>query len=59
MCVAFRRRTLLLLPLDDCLYALKMAAAAFLRDVVEALPYLVHKVLTDNGIQFSNREQEC
>ena len=36
----------------------KMAAAAFLREVVEALPYRVHTVLTDNGIQFTNRAQD-
>jgi hypothetical protein len=29
----------------------KMAAAAFLWEVVEALPSRVHTVLTDNGIQ--------
>ena len=36
----------------------KMAAAAFLREVVEALPYRVHTVLTDNGIQFTNRKRD-
>lgn len=36
----------------------KMAAAAFLREVVEALPYRVHTVLTDNGIQFTNRKKD-
>ena len=33
-------------------------AAAFLREVVEALPYRVHTVLTDNGIQFTNRKED-
>jgi len=32
-----------------------MAAAQFLRDLVEAVPYTIHKVLTDNGVQFTNR----
>ena len=32
----------------------KMAAAQFLRDL-SAVPYRLHKVLTDNGIQFANR----
>lgn len=36
----------------------KIAAAQFLRDVVEALPYRVHTALTDNGIQFTNRKQD-
>jgi transposase InsO family protein len=34
----------------------KMAAAQFLRDLVAAVPYRLHTVLTDNGIQFSNRK---
>ena len=33
----------------------KMAAAQFLRDLIAAVPYKLHKVLTDNGIQFTNR----
>ena len=33
----------------------KMAAADFLRDLVKALPYRIHTILTDNGIQFTNR----
>ncbi len=28
----------------------KMEAAQFLRDLVEAVPYTIHTVLTDNGI---------
>jgi transposase InsO family protein len=34
--------------------ATKMLAAHFLRRVLAALPYKVHKVLTDNGTQFGN-----
>jgi IS30 family transposase len=33
----------------------KMEAAQFLRDLLQALPYRVHTVLTDNGIQFTNQ----
>jgi IS30 family transposase len=33
----------------------KMEAARFLRDLLQALPYRIHTVLTDNGIQFANR----
>ena len=32
----------------------KMAAAAFLRDLIRAVPYAIHTILTDNGIQFTN-----
>jgi transposase InsO family protein len=32
----------------------KMEAAQFLRDLLQALPYRIHTVLTDNGIQFTN-----
>ena len=34
--------------------AMKILAAEFLRRVLAALPYQVHKVLTYNGMQFSN-----
>jgi len=30
------------------------AAAAFLEALVEAVPYRIHTVLTDNGIQFAD-----
>src|ERR671913_1977359 len=30
----------------------KMEAAQFLRDLIEVVPYRIHTVLTDNGIQF-------
>ena len=32
-----------------------MDAAQFLRDLIAAVPYRLHTVLTDNGIQFTNR----
>jgi transposase InsO family protein len=32
-----------------------MEAAQFLRNLLQALPYRIHTVLTDNGIQFTNR----
>lgn len=35
--------------------ASKMAAAEFMRNLVKAVPYRIHTVLTDNGIQFTNR----
>lgn len=33
----------------------KMNAAQFLRDLIAAVPYTIHTVLTDNGVQFTNR----
>jgi transposase InsO family protein len=33
----------------------KMIAAQFLRNLVAAVPYTIHTVLTDNGIQFTNQ----
>jgi transposase InsO family protein len=38
--------------------ATKMIAAEFLRHLVAAVPYAIDIVLTDNGIQFKNREQD-
>src|SRR3954470_2338475 len=35
----------------------KMAAAGFLRSLIAIVPYAIHTVLTDNGIQFTNRAQ--
>ena len=35
----------------------KMAAADFLGNLIAAVPYTVHIVLTDNGIQFTNHER--
>jgi transposase InsO family protein len=36
----------------------KMEAARFLRDLIEAVPYRIHTVLTDNGVQFAPRKQD-
>ena len=36
----------------------KMAAAQFLRNLVKTVPYAIHTVLTDNGIQFTNRTRD-
>jgi len=36
----------------------KMIAAQFLRNVIKALPCKIHTMLTDNGIQFTNRKQD-
>jgi IS30 family transposase len=33
----------------------KMEAAQFLRDLLQAPPYWIHTVLTDNGLQFTTR----
>jgi transposase len=38
--------------------ATKMIAAEFLRQLIVAVPYAIQIVLTDNGIQFKNREQD-
>jgi hypothetical protein len=36
----------------------KMEAAQFLRNLIAAVPYRIHTVLTDNGIQFTNRKTD-
>ncbi|SNY92389.1 Transposase DDE domain group 1 [Cohaesibacter sp. ES.047] len=36
----------------------KMNAAQFLRNLVATVPYTIHTVLTDNGIQFTNRSRD-
>ena len=36
----------------------KIAAAQFLRDLIAAVPYRIHTILTDNGIQFTNRKRD-
>jgi transposase InsO family protein len=36
----------------------RMEAARFPRDLVEAVPYRPHTVLTDNGVRFTAREQD-
>jgi transposase InsO family protein len=35
-----------------------MIAAQFLRNLIAAVPYTIHTVLTDNGIQFTNRQRD-
>jgi len=34
----------------------KLIAAQFLRHLIQAVPYNIHKVLTDNGIQFTHHK---
>jgi transposase InsO family protein len=34
----------------------KLIAADFLRNLIKAVPYKIHKVLTDNGIQFTHHD---
>ena len=36
-----------------------VAGAAFLRSVIEAFPYRVHIVLTDNGTPFADQPRYC
>jgi transposase InsO family protein len=36
----------------------KMVAAQFLRNLIAAIPYKIHTVLTDNGIQFTNQKRD-
>jgi len=36
----------------------KMIAAQFLRNFIAILPYRTHTILTDNGVQFTNRKQD-
>ena len=38
--------------------AKRATAVGFLRAVIEAFPYELHTVLTDNGIQFTHRKQD-
>ena len=35
----------------------RTSASAFLESVIEAIPYKIHTVLTDNGIQFTNHDR--
>jgi hypothetical protein len=35
----------------------KMVSAQFLRNLIERLPYKIHTILTNNGVQFTNRKQ--
>jgi transposase InsO family protein len=36
----------------------KETACAFLRRMIAAVPYRIHTILTDNGIQFANRKRD-
>jgi hypothetical protein len=36
----------------------KMEAADFLRELIHAVPYRIHTVLTDNGVQFTTDRQD-
>lgn len=36
----------------------KLEAAQFLQNLIKAVPYRLHTVLTDNGIQFTNRARD-
>jgi transposase InsO family protein len=38
--------------------AIKTVAAPFLRNLIAAIPYKIHTILTYNGIQFTNRQQD-
>jgi transposase InsO family protein len=38
--------------------ASKTVAAQFLRHLIAAVPYKIHTLLTDNGIQFTNRKRD-
>ncbi len=37
--------------------ATKPIAAEFLRNLIKTLPYKIHTILTDNGIQFTNQKR--
>jgi transposase InsO family protein len=37
--------------------ATKLAAAAFLKVLIKTVPYKIHTILTDNGVQFTDRYQ--
>jgi transposase-like protein len=36
----------------------KMEAAQFLRNLIKVVPYKIHTILTDNGVQFTNRKAD-
>ena len=38
-------------------FASKSAAVGFLEDLIAVVPYKIHKILTDNGVQFTNRKE--
>ena len=33
-------------------------ACRFLQQLIEIVPYRIHTILTDNGIQFTNRQKD-
>jgi len=35
----------------------KSAAVDFLEDLIGFVPYKIHKILTNNGVQFTNRKE--
>lgn len=37
----------------------KMQAAQFLQNLIAKVPYKIHKILTDNGVQFTNLPQNA
>ncbi len=37
--------------------ATKLVAAGFLKSLIRTVPYRIHTILTDNGVQFVQREQ--
>jgi transposase-like protein len=37
---------------------IKMVAAEFLRNLIKTVPYKIHRILTDNGIQFTNLDHQ-
>ncbi len=38
--------------------ATRPSAAEFLRHLIAAVPYKIHTILTDNGIQFASRQND-
>ena len=38
--------------------ATRATAKSFLEELIQAVPYKIHTILTDNGIQFTNRERD-
>ena len=39
--------------------ATRATAKAFLEHLIQAVPYTIHTILTDNGIQFTNRKKDA
>jgi transposase InsO family protein len=38
--------------------AIDTVAAQFLRNLIAVVPYEIHTILTDNGLQFTNRQRD-